>query len=69
MSLFSFFKSSKNHTPDIGHLKVDVHSHLIPAIDDGVQSLEESLEILKEMEALGYEKVITTPHTLSLIHI
>lgn len=65
MSPFSFLKKSKNIVPDLGHLQVDVHSHLIPAIDDGVQSVEESLEILREMEALGYRKVITTPHTMT----
>jgi len=65
LSLFSFLKNTKNTIPDLGHIKVDVHSHLIPAIDDGVQSLEESLGILKEMEQLGYEKVITTPHTMA----
>lgn len=65
MSLFSFLKSSKNSVPDLGYLKVDIHSHLIPAIDDGVQSLEESLTILREMEQLGYRKVITTPHTMA----
>ncbi|WP_236017479.1 tyrosine-protein phosphatase [Roseivirga sp. E12] len=65
MSIFSFLKNTKTSAPDIGHLKTDVHSHLIPGIDDGVQSLEESLDILREMEALGYEKVITTPHTMS----
>ena len=65
MSVFSFLKKSKNLNPDLGHLKVDVHSHLIPAIDDGVQSTEESLTVLKEMEVLGYRKVITTPHTMS----
>ena len=43
---------------------MDIHSHLVPAIDDGVQSIEEGLEILREMEALGYKKVITTPHTM-----
>ncbi len=65
MSLFSFLKKSKNTEPDIGYLQTDVHSHLIPAIDDGVQTIEESLEILREMERLGYSKVITTPHTMT----
>ena len=49
---------------DVSALKVDVHSHLVPAIDDGIQSIEQGLEILREMAALGYEKVITTPHTM-----
>ncbi|MCO4846087.1 MAG: capsular biosynthesis protein [Sulfurovum sp.] len=45
-------------------LKVDLHSHFIPGIDDGSVSMEESLILLKGMEALGYEKVITTPHIM-----
>ena len=45
-------------------LKVDIHSHLIPNIDDGSKSLEESLFLLEGMQNLGYEKVITTPHVM-----
>lgn len=63
MSLFSFFKK-KPDLPPPGELKVDIHSHLIPAIDDGIQSVNEGLEILSEFESLGYERLITTPHTM-----
>ncbi len=61
--IFSFFKKreEKKRGP---LLKVDLHSHLIPGIDDGSKSMEESLSLLKGMEALGYEKVITTPHIM-----
>jgi len=61
--MFSFFKNNNNQI--ISQLKVDIHSHLIPAIDDGSQSMEESLMLLKGMEALGYQKIITTPHIMS----
>jgi len=44
------------------HLKVDIHSHLLPGIDDGVNSFEESISILKAFEQLGFKKLITTPH-------
>ena len=61
--IFSFFKKRKEKK--IGPvLKVDPHSHFIPGIDDGSQSMEESLSLLRGMEALGYEKVITTPHIM-----
>lgn len=50
---------------DISVLKVDVHSHLIPGIDDGSKTVEESIELLREFQELGYEKVITTPHVMS----
>ncbi len=61
--IFSLFgkKKEKQKGPS---LKIDLHSHLIPGIDDGSKSMEESLELLRGMEALGYKKVITTPHIM-----
>jgi len=44
---------------------VDVHSHLIPGIDDGVDTIEESLDILRSMSDMGYQKAITTPHVMN----
>ena len=64
MSIFSFFKGNRNQLPDLGYLTTDIHSHLIPGVDDGIQSIEEGLEILREMRALGYKKIITSPHTM-----
>jgi tyrosine-protein phosphatase YwqE len=46
-------------------LKVDFHSHLIPDIDDGVKTVDESIDILTELSKQGVEKVITTPHIIS----
>ncbi|MFT7029166.1 MAG: tyrosine-protein phosphatase YwqE [Marinoscillum sp.] len=43
-------------------VKVDIHSHLLPGIDDGVKSFEEALKIILHLKKLGYEKLITTPH-------
>jgi len=62
--VFSFFKKKKEHTK-APQLAVDLHSHLIPGIDDGSQSMKESLSLLKGMKALGCKKVITTPHIMS----
>lgn len=64
MSIFSFLKKNSAAQASVSPIKTDVHSHLIPELDDGVQSIEESIAILREMEALGYEKVITTPHSM-----
>jgi len=44
---------------------VDIHSHLLPAIDDGAQSMEESLELINALEKIGFTKLITTPHIMS----
>jgi tyrosine-protein phosphatase YwqE len=50
---------------DLSILKTDVHSHLIPGIDDGSPDIEATLELLNKFQDLGYSKVITTPHVMS----
>ena len=45
--------------------RVDLHSHLIPSIDDGVKSLEESVSLIRQLKECGFKKIITTPHTMS----
>lgn len=42
----------------------DCHSHLLPGVDDGVETLDESLWILDTMEKLGVRKVWFTPHVM-----
>lgn len=42
----------------------DYHSHLLPGVDDGVQTVEESLEILRQYEQLGIREVWFTPHIM-----
>lgn len=59
--MISWFK--KKSIPSI-KLTTDVHSHLLPGIDDGVKTLEETEAILKTFQGLGYKKVITTPHVM-----
>jgi protein-tyrosine phosphatase len=41
---------------------VDLHCHCIPAVDDGVRSLDESLALLRGLRAIGFETVVATPH-------
>ena len=41
---------------------IDFHSHILPAIDDGSQSVEESLEMLRALKAQGVDTVIATSH-------
>ena len=66
MGLLSKLFSKKQITPaDLSILKTDMHSHLIPGIDDGSKSLDETIAILHKFKELGYKKVITTPHIMS----
>lgn len=39
-----------------------MHSHLIPGIDDGARTLEDALELVRNMHRLGFSRLITTPH-------
>ena len=41
---------------------IEIHCHLLPNIDDGVTSFEESIQTISQMKQLGYEKIIITPH-------
>ena len=59
-NIINFFSRSEFKNP----LTIDLHSHLLPGIDDGVRTLEESLTIIKKFQSLGYTKLITTPHII-----
>ncbi|MCB2376288.1 capsular biosynthesis protein [Hymenobacter sp. BT635] len=48
----------------LGSLEVDMHSHLLPGLDDGAETMEQSVELLRAMQALGYRKLIMTPHIM-----
>ena len=41
---------------------VDIHNHLLYGIDDGSKSIEESIDVLKDLEYYGYTDIILTPH-------
>lgn len=44
---------------------VDMHSHLIPGIDDGSKSIDDSLEMIRAFIDLGFRKLYITPHVMS----
>lgn len=46
----------------------DYHSHILPQVDDGVQSIEDALIALSELEKLGAQRVMLTPHIMELFH-
>jgi protein-tyrosine phosphatase len=60
-----FFLKNKNRGIDrLSWLGADMHSHLLPGIDDGSPDSTTSIELIKGLCALGYKKIITTPHVL-----
>lgn len=49
---------------DYGLLGADMHSHLIPGIDDGAPDFATSLQLINGLTQLGFKKLITTPHIM-----
>lgn len=47
-------------------MKIDIHSHILPGIDDGAKTLSESLKLIHAMQGWGFERVYCTPHINSL---
>lgn len=63
--MFSFFRKNKEvQKVDFSGIATDMHSHLLPGIDDGSPDVETSLMLIKGMMQLGYKKFITTPHIM-----
>jgi protein-tyrosine phosphatase len=61
--MFSLFKKKQPAgSSGLSDLRCDIHSHLIPGIDDGVPDMEASLRLIRGLVALGYKKIVTTPH-------
>jgi len=49
-------------------LGVDIHSHLLPGIDDGAKNMEQSVNYIHELQELGFSKLICTPHIYSDVY-
>lgn len=63
--MFNFLFKSGKVDPDLSFIGVDMHSHLLPGLDDGLQELEQSVDFIRDLQQLGYQKLICTPHILS----
>ena len=59
------FNWGKKETKVVNAINVDIHSHLLPGLDDGVQTYEESEDIILHFQKIGYRKLITSPHVMS----
>ncbi len=65
MSLFDKLFRKELPRVDMNLIKVDMHSHLIPAVDDGSESNEDSENMINGLRSLGFDQLITTPHIIS----
>jgi len=50
---------------DLKHLITDVHSHLVPGVDDGAPDMTSALALISRLHQLGFKRLVTTPHIMS----
>ncbi len=65
--MFSFFKNKKSKEPGDNYfpLATDIHSHILPGIDDGSPDVETSLTLINGLMQLGIKRSVATPHIIS----
>lgn len=60
-----FFKKSKPVLKDLfTDYFIDIHNHLLPGIDDGSKSLDNTKELILSLKEIGFSDFITTPHVI-----
>ncbi len=62
--MFNFLHKKSRVVFDFNSVAVDMHSHLIPGIDDGSKSPEQSYELITGLQELGFSHLFTTPHSM-----
>ena len=69
--LFGFRKKDSNDIENEGgadkygnwsFIGTDMHSHLVPGVDDGAQTIEDSIQLIQQQQSMGIRAIITTPH-------
>ncbi|UEG49444.1 histidinol phosphatase [Ferruginibacter lapsinanis] len=63
--MFSFFKKKQIVDPNLRlPFSTDIHSHVLPGIDDGAPDIETSLQLLRGLYNLGIRETVATPHII-----
>lgn len=60
--MFNFFRSKNKISSNWRFIQTDIHSHILPGIDDGAQTMDDSIALIRTMYSHGYKKMIATPH-------
>jgi len=63
--MFSFFRKKSEENSTYFPITVDMHSHVLPGLDDGSPDVETSIRLIRGMSELGIKKLIATPHIIS----
>lgn len=63
--MFDWLKKKKEPEFNFSTIGIDMHSHILPGIDDGAKNLENSLILARRFQELGFRKLIATPHIMA----
>ncbi|MCF6129910.1 histidinol phosphatase [Flavobacterium sp. AS60] len=63
--MIHFFKQKPYLRDLIPNNYIDIHSHLLPGIDDGAVTITDTENLIKGLQEIGFKKFITTPHVMS----
>lgn len=62
--MLKFFQPKPTLKDLIPDNHIDIHSHLLPGIDDGAKTFEDSLRLTQALKSMGISQFITTPHVI-----
>lgn len=63
--MFNLFRKKKEEFSATSlAVSMDIHSHILPGLDDGSPNIETSLQLVRGMYAVGYRKFVATPHII-----
>ena len=65
-SIFKLFSSKT--TNDFSFIGTDIHSHLIPNIDDGCANIENSIICIEYLKGMEFNKIVTTPNVMASVY-
>ncbi len=65
--MFTIFKSKPILKDSIPDHHIDIHSHLLPGIDDGARTFEDTLRLTKALQDMETSQFITTPHIIQQV--
>jgi tyrosine-protein phosphatase YwqE len=62
--VFGLFKKKKEFTENYFPITTDIHSHILPGIDDGAPDVATSIELIKGLMRMGVTRSVATPHII-----
>ena len=66
--MLSIFKFGTKTKKDFSGLGADMHSHLLPGVDDGAGTVDDSMRMIGSLRDMGFDTIYTTPHSIKDIH-